>query len=133
MFPVSRLSQTADSDLAGDCCHHTGGLEVDAKPSEVKQFVRHHTGGSEINATPSKVKQFVRHHIGGLRGLLGAPSPYWRTAIGSSQAFKLAIADALSAIRRLTSRLMATCRGSCFSLTAALRSCAIWMSISMQR
>ena len=112
--------------------HHIGGLEVNAKPPEVKQFVRHHIGGLEVNAKPLKVKQFVRHHIGGLRGLFGAPSPYWWTAIYSSQAFKLAIADALAVIRRLTSRLMATCRDSCFSLTAALRSCAIWLSISMQ-
>jgi len=87
----------------------------------------------EVNAKPPKVKQFVRHHIGGLRGLFGAPSPYWRTAIYSSQAFKLAIAGALAVMRRLTSRLMATCRGKCFSLTSALRSCAIWLSILMQR
>lgn len=87
--------------------------------------VRHHIGGLEVDARPFKVKQFVRHHTGGLRGLYGAPSPFWWTAIGGRQALRLGTIDPRSVIRRLTLTLVATCPGNCSSLTAVLLSCAI--------
>ena len=120
IFPVSRPNRTANSNLVGDCRHHTGGSEEIAKPSEAKharrpppRWLRSKREASRGPAVrpplhrwvsskcqPSKVRQFVRHHTGGLRGLYGAPSPYWRTVIGGSQAFRLATAVSRSFRRR---------------------------------